>query len=139
MADHVRSQIREEIYSLLKNLSLTGCRVYKNRVYPIADLPGIIIYNGNEESEQDIIGARNFARNFEIKIEGYAKSDDDLDEIAKKVEAALTDQTLGGLSKDLTLISSEFDFSDGEEPSGVITMTYLINYRTTLNAPDIAL
>lgn len=140
MANHVRRQIRDAVFTSVTGLATTASRAYKNRVYPVREIPGLIVYNGNEDSEPDTIGTRSTTRVLNLNIEAYATSDDVLDEICKEVEVALSaDTTLGGLSKDCYLISTTFEFAEGDDPSGVATMTYQIPYRTSLTAPDTAL
>jgi hypothetical protein len=137
MADHARKQIRDYVLSLVDDLQTTKNRVFENRVYPIEELPGLIIYNGEEISEPDTIGSRGVNREFDVIIEAYGTSDDQLDEICKEVESAISaDLRLGGLVKDCFLTNTSFQFSDGEIPSGSASMTYRTLYRTLITAPD---
>lgn len=148
MADHIRQQIRERIATTVTGLSTTGTRVYQSRIYPLAsgNLPGLLIYSTSEDSEIDAMGATGvLARNLSIAIEGYVKSttefDDKIDDICKEVETAMAgDQKINGLAKNSFLQSTEIEFSgEGDQPIGVVTLNYVVQYRTATNAPDAAL
>jgi hypothetical protein len=147
MANHLRRQIREQVASTVGSLTTTGSRVYQSRVYPLAaaNLPGLLIYTTSETSTVDQMGSQpQLARFLNLVIEGYAKGassvDDTLDGIAKEVEIAMAaDTTINSLAVDSNLETTDVSFSgEGEQPVGVITMNYLVQYRTTNDAPDVA-
>lgn len=147
MANHLRRQIREQVASTVGSLTTTGSRVYQSRVYPLAaaNLPGLLIYTKNETSSVDQMGSQpELARFLNLVIEGYAKGatnvDDTVDGIAKEIEIAMAaDTTINALAVDSNLESTDVSFSgEGEQPIGVITMTYSVQYRTANNAPDVA-
>jgi hypothetical protein len=85
------------------------------------------------------------ARELTLTIEGYAKgtanTDDTLDTISKEVETALAaDTTINGLAKDIYLTGTDIQLSgEGDQPIGIVTMTFDVQYRTANNAPDVAL
>lgn len=148
MADHIRQQIRERIATTVTGLTTTGSRVYQSRVYPMAsaNMPGLLVYSTSEDSEIDVMGATGVLnRVLNISIEGYVKTitefDDKIDDICKEVETAMAgDQKVNGLAKNSFLQSTEIEFSgDGDQPIGVVTLNYVVQYRTATNAPDAAL
>tara|TARA_B100001939_G_scaffold308486_1_gene289126 strand:- start:466 stop:912 length:447 start_codon:yes stop_codon:yes gene_type:complete len=148
MADHIRQQIRERIATNVTGLTTTGSRVYQSRVYPMAsaNMPGLLVYSTSEDSEIDAMGATGVLnRVLNISIEGYVKTitefDDKIDDICKEVETAMAgDQKVNGLAKNSFLQSTEIEFSgDGDQPIGVVTLNYVVQYRTATNAPDAAL
>lgn len=148
MADHIRQQIRERIATNVTGLTTTGSRVYQSRVYPMAsaNMPGLLVYSTSEDSEIDAMGATGVLnRLLNISIEGYVKTitefDDKIDDICKEVETAMAgDQKINGLAKNSFLQSTEIEFSgDGDQPIGVVTLNYVVQYRTATNAPDAAL
>lgn len=148
MADHIRQQIRERIATTVTGLTTTGSRVYQSRVYPMAsaNMPGLLVYSTSEDSEIDAMGATGVLnRVLNISIEGYVKTitefDDKIDDICKEVETAMAgDQKVNGLAKNSFLQSTEIEFSgDGDQPIGVVTLNYVVQYRTATNAPDAAL
>jgi len=148
MADHIRQQIRERIATNVTGLATTGSNVYQSRVYPMAsgNLPGLLIYSTSEDSEIDVMGSvGTLNRVLNITVEGYVKSitefDDKIDDICKEVETAMAgDQTINGLAKNSFLSSTEIEYNgDGDQPIGVVTLNYVVQYRTATNAPDAAL
>lgn len=147
MADHIRQQIRERVATTLTGLTTTGSRVYQSRVYPMAEtnMPGILIYSTSEDSEIDVMGSTGtLNRLLNLTVEGYVKSttefDDKIDDICKEIETAMAgDQTINGLAKNSFLAGTEINYSgEGEQPIGVVTLNYVVQYRTATNAPDVA-
>ena len=135
---HKRKQIRDRLKTLLSGLPSTGTNVFASRKYPLnkAKLPGLLIYTDEEVSEAGAM-RRSLDRTVAAKIQGYVKPnagaiDDDLDEIAEDVEAAIeSDPKLGGLALFTILESSTMEFdTESDRPVGIITMTYQIQYRT---------
>jgi hypothetical protein len=111
-----------------------------------ANMPGLLVYSTSEDSEIDAMGATGVLnRVLNISIEGYVKTitefDDKIDDICKEVETAMAgDQKINGLAKNSFLQSTEIEFSgDGDQPIGVVTLNYVVQYRTATNAPDAAL
>jgi hypothetical protein len=148
MADHVRQQIRERIATTITGLTTTGSNVYQSRVYPLdsVSLPALLVYTLSEGSEVDTMGSSlSLNRTLSVAIEGYVKVnsdfDDVVDDICKEVEAALgADRALNNLAKSQNITSTEIQFNgEGDQPVGVVTMTYTVVYRTTTTAPDIAI
>ena len=147
MADHIRQQIRERVATTLTGLTTTGSRVYQSRVYPMTEtnMPGILIYSTSEDSEIDVMGSTGtLNRLLNLTVEGYVKSttefDDKIDDICKEIETAMAgDQTMNGLAKNSFLAGTEINYSgEGEQPIGVVTLNYVVQYRTATNAPDVA-
>lgn len=147
MANHVRQQIREKVGTTLTGLTTTGSNIYESRVYPLeaSNLPALVVYTKNEESEPIVIGTNRLSsRNLSVIVEIYAKTitnfDDTIDTISKEVEVAIAaDTTLDGLSKDIYLESTEIEYNgEGEQPVGYATLTFLTNYYVQEQNPDVA-
>tara|TARA_R110000803_G_scaffold79171_2_gene144706 strand:- start:2866 stop:3324 length:459 start_codon:yes stop_codon:yes gene_type:complete len=147
MANHLRTQIRDQIKTTLTGLTTTGSRVYDSRVYPLASdgTPAIIIYTKSEDSEPLDMGTnttRIINRNLTIAVEIYVKAtssfDNTIDTCCKEIETAIyTDPTLNGLAKDCYLESTEIDFnSEGEAPLAMATLNFLTNYMNQATTPD---
>ena len=142
MADHVRKQIRDYIAALLEDLTTTETRVFTNRVRAMKkkDLPGLIIYTVEEDSDPGAVGG-HLNRTLDLAVEAYVKTsetiDDDLDTIAAEVETAIaSDPTLGGLAQDVLYASSElFLDGEGDKKTGVIRMIFQVGYRTAKTDP----
>ena len=134
---HKRKQIRDQVETVLTGLTTTGANVFASRVYPLqaSQLPGLLIYTEEEESEPGGSGAIN--RMLSLAIEGHVKAvggviDDTLDTIAEEVEAAIDeDRSLNGLAVYAYIASTEIEFdAESEKPVGIIIMKFMINYRT---------
>jgi hypothetical protein len=147
MANHVRQQIREKVGTLLTGLTTTGSNIFESRVYPLesANLPALVVYTKNEDSEPIVIGTNRLSsRNLSLIVEIYAKTttdfDDTIDTISKEVEVAIaSDTTLNGLTKDIYLESTEIEYNgEGEQPVGYATLTFLTNYYVNEQNPDVA-
>lgn len=144
---HVRKQIRDNIVTTLTGLATTGSKVYKTRVYPLAEgkLPGLCVYTGSETLEASTLTRpRTKTRNLEVFVECYASGvsnvDDALDDICVEVEEALAvDVTRGGKAKDTVVTAAEMEFSgDGEKPVGVARLTVSVLYMTKENDVELA-
>jgi len=139
---HVRKQIRDDIVTTLTGLATTGSRVYRSRVYPVADnkLPGLLIYTSSEEIETaSLRPPRTQMRALTVTVEMYVKAvsnfDTQVDTISQEVEEALAvDVTRGGLAKDTTPTSFEVEYSgDGDQPVAVGRLSVQVNYATLEN------
>ena len=134
---HKRRSIRSAVATAVTGLTLTGANVFKSRVHPTPNksLPALLVYNGTEESEPGSTGPdRTLDRDYDLVVEGQAKSGDDiddvLDDIAEDVEEAMdVDRTFGGLCLESYLASTEFGFSgEGRSRAGSVRMTYKFIY-----------
>lgn len=140
---HARQGIRDNIVTTLTGLAATGSRVFRNRVYPIAQdkLPGLLIYTESEEIEPSTIAPpRTQMRRLVVVIEAYVKAvsnyDETLDTISEQVEEALAvDVTRNGLAKDTRITSFESEFSgEGDQPVAVGRISVEVVYVTLENA-----
>ncbi len=137
--DHMRQQIRAAVVLALAGLKTTRRNVFATRTVPLnADtLPGLCVYTLSEQSGIDTMGrSRSLKRILDLVVEGVTKSrstiDDDLDQIAAEVEAALAiDPSLGGLAYDCVLQSTKVAVrGQAETDTGSVQMNYTITYRT---------
>ena len=140
---HVRKAIREHVVTTITSLSTTGSNVYETRYFPLqtGNLPALIVYTLDETVEDYTLGqnTRTQFRALNLIIEahcrGTANIDDTLDTIAEEVEEAMVaDITRGGNAKDTKLVSTEVDFDTASQKTGLMRLTYLINYNTVENA-----
>ena len=140
---HIRKTIREHVVTTVTSLSTTGSNVYETRYFPLqtGNLPALIVYTLDESIEDYTLGrnTRTQQRSLNLIIEahcrGTANIDDTLDKIAEEVEEAMvTDVTRGGNAKDTKLVSTEIEFDTASQKTGLMRLTYLINYNTVENA-----
>lgn len=140
---HARKSLRDRVATAVTSLSTTGTKVYKSRVFPLADenLPGLLVFTSIEEiNEDEGKQARYQFRNLNIVVEGYDKLssglDDKLDTIAEEVETALFAAGIGTFD----LLTTETSFEEGlEKTVGKITLTFRAQYITQEGAPGTAL
>ena len=144
---HARTFIRRSVVSLLKNSStlkkIIGDKIYESKIYPIDNAPAILVYTSQEQVLEHSMGyPRSQTRQLTLIIEAYAKAntniDTTVDSLALGIEETLSaNHTLGGMIKDITLLSSETIFSgDGDKPIAVATLTYHLTYRIKENKPN---
>jgi len=140
---HIRKTIREHVVTTVTSLSTTGSNVYETRYFPLqtGNLPALIVYTLDESIEDYTLGrnTRTQQRSLNLIIEahcrGTANIDDTLDTIAEEVEEAMVaDVTRGGNAKDTKLVSTEIEFDTASQKTGLMRLTYLINYNTVENA-----
>ena len=140
---HIRQAIRDNIKTTLTGLSVTGDRVYVNRLYPFLQQVsnGILIYTESESTEYLTMGRpRSQERSLTIKVEIYVKSkgsmDNILDDISLEIEHALyNDPTRGGVATDTMVMNFDPDFSgDGDSPVGVGILDVVVKYNCVENA-----
>jgi len=137
---HYRQQIRERVATTLTGLATTGSNVFQSRVYPIEEnkLPCLLIYTKDETSEPLAMSPpRSIEKVLNLVVEAYVKTnnnfDDTIDTICKEVEEALyADRLINNLAKDSFLTNTEINFnSDGDNPVGIVVMTFEIAYHHT--------
>lgn len=147
---HVRNQIRDAVVTLLTGLSTTGAEVYPGRTRPLpaGHAPTLLVYAVSERAQIHAQGGGAGAiqiRDLTLAIEGRVTMagvpDDTLDTIAAEVETAMVaDPSLGGLTVEVTLISTRIDTqSPGESQAGEVRLEYRVVYRTRENAPETAI
>jgi hypothetical protein len=147
MAAHVRQQIRDALATALTGLVTTGARVFKSstKVFYDTDLPSINIIASQEEVEALSIH-QNPTQERTLLVDIFAKSaaivdvDDVLDTICKEVEQALATNTLGGIVKQINLVSTTITQDETQDLAiGQALMQFEISYYTQANTPDVAL
>lgn len=145
MALHARRQIVQAVAARLAGLPLTGSRVYAGRAAPKASgsTPFLLVYGRREQSAPMTMGRdrRALQRELTLAIEAVTASaddnDDQVDAIALEVERAMAaDPHLGGLCRDLYLVSTALDArADGESRMGRARFEFTIIYITPAADP----
>lgn len=151
MADHLRTQCRDAVVTLVTGLATTAARVSagrpESRPVQTSELPCLLVYTNSTEGEP-ISGqqaARRIEHGCELVIDGLAAGTGDvdktLDTIEKETRAALeAAPTLSGLAKDLLFVSSVKESDDeAEQPTWRIRMTWRLEFHTREGVPDAAL
>lgn len=144
---HVRQQIREAVATAITGLA-SAASVHQSRVYDLeaGDLPAFKVYTLSEGSERDSLSyPRGTRRQLQVVVEAAAKAaadlDDTLDTLCAEVETAIAaDISLGGLSQDAYLETTQIEFNDGgDQPHGTATMSWVVEYRVRETAPEAVL
>lgn len=143
---HARQTIREAAATALSGI--TTATIYTSRVYPMISLPVISIFANQEtsESENELIGSpqrysRRLILQVEVACEAVSGVDDDVDDFAAQIEAAMaSDLTLGGSCTDSTLRSTAIDLDgNSETPIALARIQYEVWYRTTAEDAETAI
>lgn len=146
MATHVRRQIREAAVIALTGLPSTGSRVFSGD--PFAKSPDdgafLIVASPEEVRDDDFsdIG-RIDGRRLSLFVIGFAEAiliEDALDAIGLEVEAALEEQTFGGLAKNTMFVRASKAVDDaGKKRSGEIRLEFAVTYRMARGRPETAI
>ena len=147
---HVRQQLRKQaVAEIQAGLPTFLDSTYSTRLYNFrgSQLPACNVFADSEEEEVQTIstrGERVLFRNLTLNIEIYAIAaediDDVLDQYAADIEGVLGKSTLNKLASDVSITSTAFNFdSDGEQPVGILTLTWRVLYQTTEGNAETAL
>ena len=146
---HVRTQIREEVVSLLLGLPTTGPNVFDSRPpesgFDDAELPGL-----NVLTPADTINAKipntseKETRQVDLIVQCKAKGNGAaaiVDQASAEVQAALAqNEKLGGRAKELFLESTSTTISgEIDQPTATAEMIFAVSYRINPQDPETAI
>jgi hypothetical protein len=134
MADTRRELILARIKSNLD--SITGATVYRSRVEPLArgEVPAVIVEPVNDQpNDTNFFDKIDWTMRVRITTLVRASVPDDTsDTYTQQVHSLLmADQTVNGYALDLTPDRTEFSLYEADVPLGVISMDYLVRYRSS--------
>ena len=134
MADTRRELILARMKSNLD--SITGATVYRSRVEPLArgEVPAVIIEPVNDQpNDTNFFDKIDWTMRVRITTLVRASVPDDTsDTYTQQVHLLLmADQTVNSYALDLTPDRTEFSLYEADVPLGVISMDYLVRYRTS--------
>lgn len=147
MAAHVSTQLRNALKSALTGLATTGAHVYadrpESRSLQAAELPGLLIYTGEEVAALDSLDGGILNRTprlrVGIRVKNTGAIDDTLDQIRKEIEIALA----GGLTvAGRNLVAQYTGMSEPslddtlDQPVIAAELEFLFEFYTLYNAPD---
>ena len=145
MADHVAAQLRAAVVLALTGLATTGSRVFPSRAYPVrdAELPCILVYTPSEQATTATLAGSDYERlitvQIDILIKASAAMEDEIDQIRKEIEVALSSPlAIGGTTtrveyRDMT---SELR-GEVERPTGAAQLTFEATLYTAAASPDV--
>lgn len=132
----IREQILSQMVSTLNSAPSIGAPVYRSRVTPIArgEAPAIIIEPVQDTANQISIPMLDWAMTVRISI---IVRGDIPDQVADPYVSAvhgkvMSDLLVGGYAYDVQPQSTTFELMDADNSAGVVSLEYLVLYRTSL-------
>ena len=132
-----RESILTAIASALASTSGVSGRVYRSRVEPLAraESPAIVIEPVSDRAEQNTsLPTLDWSMTVRVVVITRGNLPDQLaDPIIESAHSKImADLTLGGYAIDVQPLGVDFDLREGDQPSGVISLEYLVRYRTSV-------
>ena len=133
MADTRRELILARMKSNLD--SATGATVYRSRVEPLArgEVPAIIVEPVNDQPDTTNV-YNKLLWSLRVRVTVLVRAavpDDSSDAYTQQVHSLLmADQTVNGYALDLIPDRADFSLYEADVPLGVISMDYLVKYRS---------
>jgi len=132
-----RESILADIASSLAGTVQVGSRIYRSRVEPLArgESPAIVVEPTGDTPEYSLrLDRLDWSLIVRVAIiVRSAVPDQAADPIVEDVHSKMmNDLTAGGYALDVEPRSVGFEMVEADQPAGVITLEYLIKYRTLL-------
>jgi len=132
MADTRRELILARIKSNLD--SIVGATVYRSRVEPLArgESPAVIVEPVNDQPSEQFYNKLQW--NLRVRVTVIVRAnvpDDDSDTYTQQVHARImADPTCDGNALDIDPDRVDFNLYEADVPLGVISMDYMVMYRS---------
>jgi len=133
---------REQILAALKT-SLTGTtgagtRIYRSRVEPFVREESIaVVLEPVSDTPTDQTIHTKITWDFRVRISVIVRGsipDSNADSTIESLHAkVMTDPTIGGLAIDIRPSTTTFEIVEADQPAGIISCEYDIEYRTSFN------
>ena len=131
-----RELILAKLKTQLAGTSGVGTRIYRSRVTPVSrDEGAVLIFEPIANNCE--IRRNNLQWTLQIRLSIITRGsktktlDQAADPIVKSIHTKImSDITIGGNAIDVTPRSVTFDLVDGDQPSGVVSLDYIIIYQT---------
>ncbi len=132
-----RETILTAVVTALAGTTGVGARIYRSRVEPLAraESPAIIVEPLNDAAQQNTsLPTLDWSLTVRVAIIVRGNVPDQLaDPIVESAHAKLmADLTLGGYAIDVQPQNVTFELLEADQPAGVISLDYLIRYRTNV-------
>ena len=132
-----RESILAAIRTALTGTAQVGTRIYRSRVEPMAraESPAIVVEPVNDTAQQNTsLPTLDWSLTVRVAVIVRGNVPDQLaDPIIDSLHTKLmADLTLGGLSMDIQPQEVAFNMVEGDQPIGVVTLDYLVRYRTSI-------
>ena len=135
-----REQIIAALKTTLAGTTGVSTRIYRSRIEPITngESPAIVIEPVTDEPSINRTSYLKIDWTLRIRIVVIVRGtipdnvgDPTVESLFTKV---LTDPTVGGLAKDIRPATQTFEVLDADQPAGLITCEFEIDYRTSYNS-----
>ena len=135
-----REQILAKIKTNLAGTTGVGTRIYRSRAeaFSRTETPAIIIEPISDTPQDTSSFFNNVTHEFRIRITVIARgsvpdnvADPTIESLHSKL---LADATLGGLCIDLRPSTTSFEILEADQPAGVISCEFDVEYRTLYNS-----
>lgn len=132
-----REQILSAIVTTLAGTTGVSTRIYRSRVEPFArgESPAIVVEPVNDTAVQNTaLPTLDWSLTVRVAIIVRGNVPDQLaDPIVEDAHGKImADLTLGGYAIDVQPQSASFELLEADQPAGVISLDYLIRYRTSV-------
>ena len=135
-----REQIIAALKTTLAGTTGVATRIYRSRIEPITngESPAIVIEPVTDEPSINSTSYLKIDWTLRIRIVVIVRGtipdnvgDPTVESLFTKV---LNDPTVGGLAKDIRPATQTFEVLDADQPAGLITCEFEIDYRTSYNS-----
>ena len=135
-----REQIIAALKTTLAGTTGVSTRIYRSRIEPITngESPAIVIAPVTDEPSVNTSTYLKIDWTLRIRIVVIVRGtipdnvgDPTVESLFTKV---LNDPTVGGLAKDIRPATQPFEVLDADQPAGLITCEFEIDYRTSYNS-----
>ena len=133
-----RELILAKIKTQIAGTTGLGTRIFRSRVTPVAREEGaVLIYEPLADNCEVRRNNLQWTLQVRLSIITRGSKTNTLDQAADPIIKSLltklvSDVTLGGNAIDIQPRSVSFDLVDGDQPSGVVSLDYIIIYQTTI-------
>ena len=135
-----REQILEALKTNLAGTTGVSTRIYRSRIEPLTngESPAIVIEPVTDEPSINSSSYLKIDWTLRIRIVVIVRGtipdnvgDPTVESLFTKV---LNDPTVGGLAKDIRPATQTFEVLEADQPAGLITCEFEIDYRTSYNS-----
>ena len=133
----IRETILARLITQLAGTAGVGTRIYRSRVTPVSRSEGaVLIVEPVTDTCETRRNVFQWTLNVRLSVIVRGSSTQTADQVADPIVKSIHDKisadiTLNGKAIDTTPRSVSFDLIDGDQPSGVVSLDYIIIYRTS--------
>ncbi|MGA0807002.1 MAG: hypothetical protein ACO3PV_10880 [Pseudohongiellaceae bacterium] len=132
-----REQILAALRTALTGTAQVGTRIYRSRVEPFTrgESPAIVIEPVNDTAQQNTaLPTLDWSLTVRVAIIVRGNVPDQLaDPIVQSAHGKImADLTLGGYAIDVQPVGVTFEMIEADQPAGVVSLEYLVRYRTSV-------